>query len=144
MYGPYPSTFDPILWALKCTDAGAPAAVDATALRMAKMLEERVHEEVDGEGDLRVDLAYLRISGTLAEAVELRAQAVRKGVPEQFLSLLDALIVEMKIALRVAPRPTRVSESAPEPKPADVEVADWARPDKVLMVEFDYAELING
>lgn len=55
MYGPYPSTFDPILWTLKCTDASVPAAVDAAAAPVAARPSLRTRRNTcPGSGGSRV------------------------------------------------------------------------------------------
>lgn len=131
----YASTFDPIITVVASTaDPRDPDQIASTVTKVNEMLANRVREETEGEGALRVDFAFDRISGSLTQAHLLRRRAVKVGALPEFLAIIDHVIAEAEAAREAAPRrPSQTADAGPRS-------ADWAtaelEPEHGLLPDF--------
>jgi hypothetical protein len=135
MYLNHPSTFDLIITAIaSMADPRDLDQVAATVETVNQMLTDRAREETDGEGALRVDFAFERISGSIANLRLLKRRALKAGASPEFLAVIDKVLAEAERARDAAPRrQPRAADAGPR-------AADWAtaelEPEHSLLPDF--------
>lgn len=137
MYGIYPSTFQrPLEWLRSVDPPTDPTAVEKVRPIVVKLLAERLHEETDGQGAFRKDMARKRIAGVIEKLDHLRALACQERACPEFLALVDLVLADAREAHARAP----AAASAPIAEtPADdtPPAAAWTQREVVRTTAYD-------